>query len=293
MSLYEIVDEQALEVREPILVLGLEGWIDSGFAGAAAIAAITADIPTEIAATFDIDTLLDFRSRRPTQHIRDGILEKLTWAELHLKRGYTVRNQDVLLLVGPEPDHHWHRFTDEVVDLAKRLGVKLALGMGAFPAAVPHTRPTRIVATANTEALAQRIGNIPGLREVPSGINAALVKALGEAGIEAASLWAMVPHYIQAMPYPQASLALLDRFTDLTEISVDTNELMAAAKLSRQRIDELIAQSSEHVEMVLALETQADEAARQERDGMAITDLPSGDEIAAELERFLREHPPE
>lgn len=291
MSLYEIHDE--ISVDEPVLVLALEGWIDSGFAGAAAYSALMASVPTEVVATFDIDTLLDFRSRRPTQSIDDGVLTKLTWAELHLRQGTSADGTDLLVLAGPEPDHHWRTFTAEIVDLARQLNVSLALGMGAFPAAVPHTRPTRIVATANTEALAKRIGNIPGLREVPSGINAALVKAFGEAGIEAASLWAMVPHYIQAMPYPQASLALLDRFSDLTGITVDTTDLGSAATLSRQRIDELIAQSSEHVEMVLALETQVDEAARQERDGLTISDLPSGDEIAAELERFLREHPPE
>ena len=283
MSLYRVDKEVAL--TEPVLVMGLDGWVDAGLSGAAAMAALLGAMQTEVVATFDSDVLLDYRSRRPTQRISDGVLADLTWPEAQLRAGHDGQGADVLLLVGPEPDHQWHAFTDAVVELSRNLGVRFAVGLGGFPAPVPHSRPVRIVATAVDQTIANQIGFIPGIREVPAGIHASLLKGFEKAGIPAASLWAMVPHYIAGMPFPATSVALLEQLTALVGLDIDMSELRAAADVTRQRVDELIAQSGEHVEMVLNLEAQHDANAT---DTIPTENLPSGDEIAAELERFLR-----
>ena len=283
-DLYRV--EREVSLTDPVMVMGLDGWVDAGLSGASAMAALLGNIKTEPVVTFDSDVLLDYRSRRPTQRIVDGVLTDLTWPEAQIRVGRDAQGSDVLLLVGPEPDHQWHAFTDSVVGLASEFGVRFATGLGGFPAPVPHTRPIRIVATAIDSTVAGQVGFIPGVREVPAGVHASLLKGFERQGIQAVSLWAMVPHYVAGMPFPATSLALLEQLQALTGLDVDTSELKAAAAVTRQRVDELIAQSAEHVEMVLNLESQHD--AQIAATNMPTDNLPSGDEIAAELERFLR-----
>src|SRR5215472_12815643 len=151
MSLYELVDERPLE--EPALVVCLEGWIDAGIGAAAAIAALLTSRTTELVARFDSDVLLDHRSRRPTMRIVDGINTGLTWPQIELRRGTDDGGRDLLFLVGAEPDLRWNAFTNDVVALAQRSGVRLGVGLGAFPAPVPHTRPVRLATTATQPEL--------------------------------------------------------------------------------------------------------------------------------------------
>ncbi len=291
MTLSRIDLEVALE--RPLLVMGLEGWVDAGLSGANAMSALLGAVPTQTIATFDADLLVDQRSRRPMQRIVDGVLDTVTWPEIQLRHGVDTSGNDILFLVGPEPDYRWREFTKELVRLAGEFDVRLAVALGGFPAPMPHTRPTRIIATAVDQVMANDVGFIPGTREVPAGIHAALIKGFGEAGVPALSLWAMVPHYLSGMPYPQASVGLIDQLTRLAEISVDAPELRSAAEVTRQRIDELIAQNPDHVAMVAGLEQQVDAEATSSNSGdhppMDLDNLPSGDEIAAELQRFLRE----
>jgi hypothetical protein len=285
--------ELDIPLHRPVLVMGLDGWVDAGLSGSNAMAALLGGMRTETMFTFDSDQLVDQRSRRPTQRIVNGVLESVTFAEIQMRHGTDAAGNDVLLLVGPEPDYQWRAFTKELTALCAGLGVRLAVGLGGFPAPMPHTRPTRIIATAIDQVMANDIGFIPGVREVPAGIHANLLKGFEDEGVAAVSLWAMVPHYVSGMPYPDASVGLLGHLARLGGLTVDVTELEAAAAVTRTRVDGLIAQNPEHVAMVEQLERQADEEAAGTNAGdhppLDVDNLPSGDEIAAELQRFLRE----
>jgi len=273
-------------LERPLLVVSLEGWIDAGLAAGSAMGALLGSMPHELLADFDGDELIDHRARRPILRVSNGVSTDLRWPTIELRLATNRTGRSVLLLTGPEPDMRWHQFTAEVVQLATRLGVELVIGLGAFPAPVPHTRPVRLAATATDSDLAGRVGFIPATLDVPAGAQASLEYAFGQAGIPAVGLWARVPHYAAAMPYPAAAAALLDELAKLTEIEVETQALRAAATTTHAQIDQLIAASEDHVALVRQLEAQHDG-----EQGMSATmfgDIPSGDEIAAELERFLR-----
>lgn len=274
------------ELERPVLVMAMEGWIDAGLAAGTATASLLAAMPSQPVATFDADELIDYRARRPTLQIVNGVDTNLRWPELSLQAATNRTGRSVLILSGPEPDMRWRRFVAEVVELAGRLGVEMAIGLGAFPAPVPHTRPVRLVGTSTDPELAGRIGYVPASIEVPSGVQGALEVAFGEAGLPAVGLWARVPHYAAAMPYPAASAALLDGLARTAELEIDTSALHTAAGATHQQIEQLIAGSDEHADLVRQLEAQQDR-----EHGLAGTEfgnLPSGDELAAELERFLR-----
>lgn len=284
----EIVREVTLD--DPLLVVGLDGWIDAGLGGAQAVGALLEHIPTEIIATFDPDVVIDYRARRPVMRIENGVNVGLTWQEIQLRAGQDRTGRDVLLLIGPEPDMRWREFTAAVVDLAQDMGVRMMAGLGAFPAPVPHTRPVRLAATATTEELAATVGFLPGSIDVPSGILGALERGFAEAGLDAVGLWARVPHYLANMPYPAAAVALLEGLARLAGISVYAGDLRDAAAATLARIEESIGNSPEHLQMVSQLEEQVDSL--QPTEGLDLSTLPTGDEIAAELQRFLRGEQP-
>jgi hypothetical protein len=284
MTLYE--RRADVSVDAPVLIVAMEGWIDAGLGAGAALAAVMGQVDTEVVAQFDGDALIDQRARRPILRIVNGVNEGLTWPEIQLRAGHDVAGNGIALLVGPEPDVRWRGFTADVVSLSKELGVRMMLGLGAFPAPVPHTRPTRLAATATTQELAARVGFMPGGIEVPAGIEAALEVACKGAGIPAVGLWARVPHYAAAMPYPAAAAALIEGLVDMGGLTLSAGDLHEAAERANAQIDELIANSEEHQAMVTQLESQVD--ATEGQAGYDVSTLPSGDEIAAELERFLR-----
>ena len=273
-------------LENPLLVVTLEGWIDAGLASAGAVNALLGSMPNELVAEFDADELIDHRARRPVLRIVDGVDTELRWPELKLHVATNRTGRSVLVLSGPEPDMRWHRFIAEVVSLASRLGVELVVGLGGFPAPVPHTRPVRLVATSTSPDLAGKVGFMPATLEVPAGVQGALEYAFGQAGIPALGLWARVPHYASGMPFPAASVALLRELGRVGDLELDLSGLQGAADNSLMQLEQLISANEEHSAMVRQLEAQHDSD-----QGMSTTDfrnLPSGDEIAAELERFLR-----
>jgi len=274
------------ELSEPVLVVSLEGWIDAGLGASTAISTMLNTISTEVLATFDTEYFIDQRARRPLARIVDGITTELTWPEIQLRYGRDGDGADILFLVGPEPDFHWSDFIDVVTDAAGRFDVRLVVGLGAFPAPTPHTRPVRVIATAPEASahLLPIIGTVTGELEVPAGISAALELGFAEVDMEIVTLWARVPHYVAAMPYPQASAALIDGLARIAGLTLDASHLRASADEARQRVDDLVTNNPEHSSMVEQLEEAADET-----EGTSLgEDLPSGDELAAELERFLR-----
>jgi predicted ATP-grasp superfamily ATP-dependent carboligase len=232
-------------------------------------------------AAFDADDLVDHQARRPTMQLVDGVNVAVTMPRIDLYAAHDPHGEPFLLLQGPEPDHRWRAFAADVVDLARRFDVQLVVSLGAYPAPVPHTRPSRVVATATTDALAGRVGFLPGRMEVPASVNAVVERACADAGLDAVGLWAQVPHYVANFPFPAASAALLDALADLTGIRFPADALQVPAAGTRRRIDELVAQNPEHRAMVGQLEQMADQLPTP-------GPLPSADELAAELEHFLR-----
>jgi predicted ATP-grasp superfamily ATP-dependent carboligase len=277
---------QTSELEQPVLVVGLEGWIDAGAGAATAVAHLAKGRLDDVIVRFDGDALVDHRSRRPVAHIVDGVNEGLTWPEIELRAGRDDAGRGVLLLTGPEPDLRWHEFTGAVVGLASELGVRLMVGLGAFPAPVPHTYPVRLATTSPVAELAHRVGYVRGTLDVPAGVQAALEIALHRAGLPAVGLWARVPHYLAAMAYPAASAALLDGLTEMAGLEIDSTDLHEAASQVRTQIDALVANSAEHQRLIAQLEAQAE--AEGGADSLGGEPLPSGDELAAELEKFLR-----
>jgi len=191
-----------------------------------------------------------------------------------------------LFLVGPEPDFHWSDFVDVVTDAAGRFDVRLVVGLGAFPAPTPHTRPVRVIGTApaSSAQLLTLVGSVTGELEVPAGIGTALELGFAEVDMDIVTLWARVPHYVASMPYPQAAAALIDGLARISGLTLDAGHLRAAADEARQRVDDLVTNNPEHSSMVERLEAAADQT-----EGTSLgEELPSGEELAAELEKFLR-----
>jgi proteasome assembly chaperone (PAC2) family protein len=274
------------DLNEPVLVVALEGWIDAGLGASNAIGTMLDTIYTEVLATFDTEYFIDQRARRPIARIVDGVTTELTWPEIQLRFGRDGDGADILFLVGPEPDFHWSDFVDVVTDAAGRFDVRLVVGLGAFPAPTPHTRPVRIIGTAPAPSanLLTRVGTVSGELEVPAGISSALELGFAEVDMEIVTLWARVPHYVASMPYPQASAALIDGLASIAGLTLDSGSLRASAEEARQRVDDLVTNNPDHTTMVEQLEEAADEV-----EGVSLSEeLPSGDELAAELEKFLR-----
>lgn len=282
-SLYELHSHRSLE--SPVLLLATESWVDAGFGAQAAIAHILETIHTEVLATFNADELIDFRSRRPIVRISDGVVDNLSWPEIQLRAGQDAAGRSVLVLVGPEPDMAWHAFVRAVVGLATQLGVRLVVGLGAYAAPVPHTRPVSLMAIATMAELAARVGVVSGTAETPAGIQTALQEGFAAAGIPAIGVWARVPHYLAAIPYPAASAALVDALAAVAGLKLDAGELHAAADSVVNQIDEIIANSAEYRDLVSGLEAAFDGDVATPSD---LSGLPSGEELAAEIERFLR-----
>jgi hypothetical protein len=282
MSLFELLERPDLD--SPAFVLALDGWIDAGLGAAQAIATILEHNEMETVAVFDTDALLDHRARRPTMHLIDGVNTGLTWPSIELRALTDREGNEALFLVGAEPDHSWRAFSRAVTDLALEFGARLVIGLGAYPAPVPHTRPTKLVSTATSADLARLVGFVQGQVDVPAGVHAAIERRCADVGVPAVGLWAQVPHYAAAMPYPAAGLALVEGLARVGDLSFDEGDLVAEAESGRERLDSLVANSEEHLEMVRQLEHHVDTLEAAQSD-----DLPSGDELAAELERFLRE----
>ena len=275
------------ELSEPVLVYALEGWIDAGLGAGTAMGTLLTTIPTETLATFDTEYFIDQRARRPVARIIDGVTSELTWPEIQLRFGRDGDGADMIFLIGPEPDFHWSDFVESVTDAASRFDVRLVVGLGAFPAPTPHTRPVRVIGTAPQASanLLPLVGTVSGELEVPAGISSALELGFADVDVDVVTLWARVPHYVASMPYPQAAASLIEGLSRIAGLTLDASSLRAAGDEARLRVDELVTNNPEHRSMVEQLESVADE-----NEGNSLgDDVPSGDELAAELERFLRE----
>ena len=277
---------------DPVLVVMLSGWIDAGGAARAAADAIEDDISASPIAEFDDDVFIDFRARRPVMELREGLNSVLNWERITLCLGREQTGRDVLLLTGPEPDMAWHRFTRVVGEMAVELGVRQMVHLGAYPFATPHTRPARLSVSSPSQDVLMRVPFLRSSIDVPAGVAAALEHELHDRGIPAMGIWAQVPHYISSMSYPAASVALLDGLREATGVVVDAAGLRSEVMIQRRRLDALVGNNDEHRAMVDQLEqiydAGVDEDEREPIEPQTPLEIRSADEIAAEVEEFLR-----
>ncbi|HEY2959277.1 MAG TPA: PAC2 family protein [Actinomycetota bacterium] len=270
------------ELRDPFLVLHMSGWTDAGLAGQTSAVFLRARWNARTLAEFDGDELIDYRARRPVVRIGAGTIEQVTWAPIELSLG-SAGHRDALLLTGPEPDFRWRAFGDEVVRVCRELAVQEVFGLGAFPAPSLHTDPVAVLGTSADPDLAGRLETVPATVELNGGIQSVLEDRLHQAGIPATGLWARVPPYVAGGGHPPAALALVRALARLAGVEVETTELEAASKEHLEQVEQAISerpQIGEFIEQIRALVEQGEDR------------IPSGDEIAAELERFLSQQPP-
>jgi PAC2 family len=264
------------QLREPAVVVALDGWVDAG--SAATNAATTLAEGGRIVAAFDADEIFDYRARRPTLQIVHGRPRSLDWPELTL-RATKVGERDLLVLSGAEPDYRWHELANDVVALAQHLGVAQWISLGAIPAAVPHTRPVPILGTESKSGLLR--GSVlpgpEGVLRVPAAAISVFDISVSKAGIPAVGYYAQIPHYISG-PYPQASIELLHAVERHLDVQLDVGRLPEEARLMRIRLDAAASREEGTRSYVERLETLVDEAR-----------LPSGDDLISEIEQFLRE----
>jgi hypothetical protein len=276
VSLYRL-QEQIPMLTAPVLVAAFDGWIDA--AGAATACANHVGEGGRVVASFDVDSLNDYRARRPVLDVVDGVLARMQWPDI-LLRHVAFDGRDVLVLVGPEPDYKWKQLGDDLLELALRLGVVEWISLGAIPAAVPHTRPVPVLATASTDA-SLRDGEQQGpggVLRVPAAALSAVEMTVAAAGIPAIGYYAQVPHYIGASAYAPATLALLQHLERRLGVTIPLRTLGDDAIAQRERLDAAVAEDEDSKEYLTRLEALASE----ER-------MPSGDEIASEIERYLKE----
>jgi hypothetical protein len=287
---------QEAAVAEPaqrrglVLVHDLAGDFDAAHAGALAGAHLLAQLPHEVVARFDADSLVDYRAHRPRMTFSGDRYESFTAPELLLHALEDDAGEPFLLLHGSEPDYQWERFVAAVGGLVESLGVTSLVALQAIPMPVPHTRPVTVTAHATRRQLIEPYPVYWGEMRIPGSASALLELRMGEAGVDALGVAAHVPHYLAQATYPAASLTLLENLERLTGLRLPTESLREAAETNRTEIDEQIARSPENTAVVAALEQQYDAftAAREGSDLLGTAgEVPSAEEIGAEFERFL------
>jgi hypothetical protein len=262
-------------LRRPVLVLAIVGWVDAGESGARAAAGLGTQLDGgRVFARYELEDLVDLQQTRPTVSLDERGGRRIAWPTIEFVAGRAGR--DVVCCIGPEPSLRWPTVTRELVELAGQLGVERAIGLGGMPAVVSHRQPVPILATATNAALAEEAGAMRADYHGMTGLQTVLQVALGEAGIPSLGLWAQVPHYVSATPSPPAVRALLDRLRELGGVSLDLSSLDAQVDEYTARVEEGLADRPDVGELVTAIE-------EQERGEV------SGDEIAAEIEQFLRD----
>ena len=279
----DLVWERHPQLERPVLIAAFRGWNDGGHGASLAAGYLARRWDATRFAEIDAENFFDFQSTRPQVTLIDGVSRRIDWPETVF---YHARpegsDRDVILLLGVEPNYRWRTFSELVSNLAVELGVDLVITLGSLLADVPHTRESPVTGSANDPALIDRLDLSPSRYEGPTGIVGVLHDACLRAGIPSASLWAAVPHYVQLTPSPRAAKSLVERLGSLLGFSIDVAELTEASESYAQQVSEAVAADAETQAYVEELEQRVDEIEHEEQ-------LPSGDALAAELTRFLRE----
>jgi proteasome assembly chaperone (PAC2) family protein len=291
-ELYRLEPDVA-ELSEPVLVIVLDGFVDAGAAARLAVESLVASGPGRPVAHFDVDQLVDYRSRRPPLRFETDRWTGYSAPELDVVALTDTGGTEFLLLSGPEPDTQWERFAAAVEQLVQRLGIRLVVNMTGIPMAVPHTRPIGVTVHGTRPELTEGHESLFASAEVPGSAVALVEYRLGQAGHAAMGFAVHVPHYLARAEYPQAARVLVDHLAVTTGLYLSTEALTAAAERAEREITEQVEGSDEVAQVVAALERQYDTVVSGgvERSGAGLGgELPSADELAAEVERFLAGH---
>jgi proteasome assembly chaperone (PAC2) family protein len=271
------------ELTRPVLIAAFRGWNDGAQAASLAAGYLAKTWQAQRFAHVDPEEFFDFQATRPHVSLEGGMTRKIDWPETAF---YHARpdglDRDIVLLLGIEPNLRWRTFTQLLVDLVGELGVEMMITLGALLADVPHTRPSPVTGSASDPDLVQQLGLSESRYEGPTGIVGVLHDACRRVEIPSASLWVAVPHYVSLTPSPRAAVALCDRLGGLIGVDIDVSELEEAAQSYEEQVSEAVASDEETAAYVEELEQRVDSLEES-------PDLPSGDALAAELTRFLRE----
>ena len=270
-------------LQRPVLIAAFRGWNDGGQGASLAAGYLAKRWGAEQFAEIDSEGFYDFQATRPHVSLEDGLTRKLEWPEngfFHAE--IPGAGRDAVILLGTEPNLRWKTFSQLVLGLARDLGVQRVVTFGSLLADVPHTRPAPVTAAATDEALMEELGLEPSRYEGPTGIVGVLLDACRGSGMSSLSLWAAVPHHVSLAPSPRAALALVRRFGELMSIDIDVAELQQAADEYSEQVSEAVSADADTSAYVEELERRVDMLSAEE-------ELPTGDSLAAELTRFLRE----
>jgi hypothetical protein len=296
-------DEPTL--RRPALVAAFSGWNDAADGATDAVRWLARASNAREFATLDVEQYVDFQASRPTVELVDGVVRSIEWPTFKFLAGSFVgSSRDLVLLLGVEPNLHWRTFCDDVVSVARTTGSELIVTLGALLGDTPHSRPIKCTGSATDPVLAARLGMQRSRYEGPTGIVGVLHDAVRRAGFASASIWAPVPHYVGTPPNPKASRALLDRLRDLLDLDLDLTDLDIASSAWERSVSEVVAGDADVRAYVERLEARndasadepwlgddidEDDEAEEEEDWLDEDDLPSGESLAEDFERYLRD----
>jgi len=280
------IHERPTSLERPVLIGAFRGWNDGGQAATLAAGYLARLWGAKKFADIDPELFVDFQATRPMVTLEEGRTRKIEWPENTFYRARIPgADRDAILLVGVEPNYRWRTFSEIVTDLARDLGVELAVTLGALVADVPHTRPSPVTGAATDPQLVDELGLQLSRYEGPTGIVGVLLDSCRRVGIPSVSLWAAVPHYVQLAPSPPAAKALCERLAGVLATDIDVTELTEASEEYVEQVSQAVATDTETAGYVEELERRTDSLDWLEESD----DLVSGDALAAEITRFLRE----
>jgi proteasome assembly chaperone (PAC2) family protein len=272
------------QLRSPILVCAFAGWNDAAGSATTALTTAAESLDAEVIAQIDPEEFFDFQANRPTIHLTEGQTREIEWpGNVLLTATPEGAERDLLLLAGTEPNLKWRTFSDGIAEIADSLGVEMVVTLGALIADVAHTLPVPITGLASSEEMVERLGLARSNYEGPTGVVGVLHDACRRRGIPSASLWAAVPHYVAAVPNPKAALALLRRLEGLIGVAVEASGLEEESESYESQVSRAVAANPEIEELVKRLEQEQSERLDLEED------VPSGESLARDFERYLRQ----
>jgi proteasome assembly chaperone (PAC2) family protein len=273
------------ELRRPVMVAAFRGWNDGGQGATLAAGYLAKQWEAARFAEIDPENFYDFQANRPHVSLEDGMTRKVDWPDnAFFHAEIPGADRDAVILLGTEPSLRWKTFAQLVLGLVQQLEIERVVTFGSLLADVPHTRPAPVTAAATDQALMEELGLEPSRYEGPTGIVGVLLDACRSADIPSLSLWAAVPHYVSLAPSPRAALALVRRFGELLRIDVDADELEQAADEYSEQVSEAVSGDADTATYVEELERRVDMLSGEDDES-----LPTGDSLAAEMMRFLRE----
>lgn len=281
--------ERRPELERPVLIVAFSGWNDAAEAASVTLGTLGGAWESERFGSFDSELFYDFQATRPLIKFDQGASRKIEWPENELR--FAVKEEvgaragrDAVLFSGPEPNYRWHAFAEAIADLAEELGVELVITLGALLADVPHSRPVAVTAISEDPNLIEGLDVASSSYEGPTGITGVVHAYCANRGLPSVSLWASVPHYLPSVPSAPAALSLIENVSELLGTQIDTSQLEKTASEYQEQVASAVSQDQDLASYVQMLEERYD----SQDDSAGEDDLPSGDDLAQELEGFLK-----